>query len=54
MTRHGNHDQHPAKAPMPSKRARLEALLFTAASIGTTLLTLGLLGEVKLPRAQAE
>ena len=37
-----------------SRRARLEALLFTAASLGTTLVTLGLLGDVKIPRAQGE
>jgi hypothetical protein len=36
------------------KRARLQALLFTAGSIGTTLLTLGLLVDTKLPRAQGE
>jgi hypothetical protein len=38
----------------PSKRARLQALLFAAGSIGTTLLTLGLLADNKLPRYQAE
>jgi len=38
----------------PSRRARLQALLFAAGSIGTTLLTLGLLADNKLPRYQAE
>jgi len=40
--------------PTLSRRARLQALLFTAASIGTTLLTLGVLADVKLPRNQGE
>jgi hypothetical protein len=54
MSKHGNHDQHRAMAPRPSKRARLQALLFAAGSIATTLLTLGLLADNKLPRAQGE
>jgi len=54
MKHHGNHDQAAASAAVLSKRARLQALLFTAASIGTTLLTLGLLAEGKLPRSQGE
>jgi hypothetical protein len=54
MSNHSNHDHAQAAAPRPSKRARLQALLFTAASIGTTLLTLGLLSDVKMPRVQGE
>jgi len=37
-----------------SRRKRLQALLFTAGSIGTTLLTLGMLADSKLPRYQTE
>lgn len=36
------------------KRAKLQALLFTAGSLGTTLLTLGALADIKMPRAQGE
>jgi len=53
MSDHSNHDHAETLAPRPSKRARLQALLFTAGSIGTTLLALGLF-EVKMPRAQGE
>ena len=54
MSHHSNHDQLEASVSRPSKRARLQALLFTAGSIATTLLTLGLLAETKLPRQQGE
>jgi len=56
MCNQRNDDQPELSAPRPtlSKRARLQALLFTAGSIGTTLLTLGLLAETKLPRHQGE
>lgn len=54
MSNPGNNDQLQASAPRPSKRAWLQALLFTAGSIGTTLITLGLLAETKLPRQQGE
>jgi len=37
-----------------SRRKRLQALLFTAGSLGTTLLTLGMLADIKMPRAQGE
>jgi hypothetical protein len=48
------HPQGETATTMASRRARLEAWLFTAASLGTTLVTLGLLGDVKIPRAQSE
>jgi len=54
MSHHSNHDQPREASPTLSKRARLQALLFTAGSIGTALVTLGLLNEVKLPRFQGE
>ena len=54
MNHHNNNDHAEASAPRPSKRTTLQALLFTAGSIGTTLLALGLLGEVKIPRSQGE
>jgi hypothetical protein len=38
----------------PSRRARLEALLFTGAALGTTLLTLGAAVVPKLPPFQGE
>jgi hypothetical protein len=53
MNQHNDHDRQ-SPASRPSKRERLQALLFTAGSIGTALVTLGLLSEVKLPRAQGE
>ena len=49
-----NHDQPNVTSSKLSKRARLHALLFAAGSIGMALVTLGLLSEVKLPRAQGE
>jgi len=53
MTRERDNDPRDAAARM-SRRARLHALLFAGAALGTTLLTaLGGL-DVKLPRAQGE
>lgn len=54
MSHRDNHEQPKAAPSALSKRARLQALLFTAGSIGTALVTLGLLSEVKMPRAQGE
>jgi len=53
MKNHSHHDRPELSAPRLSKWARLQALLFTG-TIGTTLLTLGLLAETKLPRQQSE
>lgn len=50
----GRPDSSASGPSRPTKQERLQALLFTAASIGTTLLTLGLLAETKLPRQQGE
>lgn len=52
MNHHGKHDQPHVAASTRSRRARLQALLFTAGSIGTTLLALGLLSDVKIPKVQ--
>ena len=52
MNRHGN-DDHQKPATL-STRARLHALLFTAGTVGTTLLTLGMFADVKLPRYQGQ
>ena len=54
MGKHINNDRLEASAPRTSKRARLQALLFAAGSVGTTLLTLGMLADVKLPKSQGE
>ena len=54
MSDHGKHAEPHGTSSAQSRRARLQALLFTAASIGTTLLTLGMLADTKLPRAQGE
>jgi hypothetical protein len=54
MKQNDHHDQPPPPMRETSRRARLEALLFTAASLGTTLVTLGLLGDTKLPKVQGE
>jgi len=53
MTRHPDNDPHDTSAQL-SRRARLHALLFAGAALGTTLLTT--LGgfEVKLPKSQGE
>jgi hypothetical protein len=49
-----NNDRLEASAPRTSKRARLQALLFAAGSIGTTILTLSILADTKLPRYMGE
>ena len=54
MRKHRSNDPFEARECKLSKRARLQALLFTAGSIGTTLLTLGMLADTKLPKNQAE
>jgi len=54
MSNPSNNDQPQASASRRSERAWLQALLFTAGSIGTTLLALGMLADVKLPRSQGE
>jgi hypothetical protein len=38
----------------PSRRARLHALLFAGAALGTTLLTLGAAADPKLPPYKGE
>ena len=44
----------PPPATTPSRRARLEALLFAGASLGATLLTLGATTDPKLPPFKGE
>jgi len=46
-----DHTEHPgARADKRARRARIQALLFTGAALGTTLLTLGsAAAEPKLP-----
>jgi hypothetical protein len=41
-------------SPQPSRAAQLHALLFTGAALGTTLLTLGVTIEPKLPPYRGE
>ena len=53
MSRRGDDDHGQERAAL-SKRAKLHALLFAAGAIGTTLLTLGMLADSKLPRYQGE
>jgi hypothetical protein len=43
-----------APDPRPSRQARLHALLFASAALGTTLLTLGAATTPKLPPFQGE
>ena len=54
MNKHRSNDARKAPESRLSKRARLQALLFAAGSIGTTLLALGLLADTKLPRYMGE
>jgi hypothetical protein len=42
------------QASRSARQTRLQRLLFTAGTIGTALVTLGVLGDVKLPRSQGE
>ena len=53
MKKHGS-DNRTQAAARRLKRARLEALLFTAGAIATTVLTLGMLADLKLPKYQSE
>jgi hypothetical protein len=54
MNKHRSNDPPEAPECRLSKRARLQALLFTAGSIASTLLTLGMLADTKLPRYMGE
>jgi len=49
MKKSTNQDQRDVQACKPSRQARLQALLFAGAALGTTLLTLGAAAEPKLP-----
>jgi hypothetical protein len=49
MTRPDETAERITERPAPSRRARLQALLFAGAALGTTLLTLGAAAEPKLP-----
>jgi len=51
-----SHDEDMPNLPLPrpSRRARLEALLFTGAALGTTLLMLAGPKEPKLPPFKGE
>ena len=53
MTKRHN-DEPPVAAGRPSKRAKLQALLFTRAALGAALWTLGGAGEPKLPPFHGE
>jgi hypothetical protein len=53
MTKHDRQNP-PETSARPSRRDRLQALLFSAGALGTAIAALGLLGDVKLPRAQGE
>jgi hypothetical protein len=54
MNKHRSNDPRKAPESRLSRRARLQALLFTAGSIASTLLTLGMLADTKLPRYMGE
>ena len=49
MTRLHEAKERIALRPTLSRRARLQALLFAGAALGTTLLTLGVVEDPKLP-----
>ena len=50
-----DHTEHAVtRARKPARQARLQALLFTGAALGTTLLTLGAAIEPKLPPLRGE
>jgi hypothetical protein len=49
MKKPDKQDQADRRSPGPSRRARLEALLFTGAALGTTVLALGAAAGPKLP-----
>lgn len=44
----------PPATRAPSRRDRLQALLFSAGALATTIAALGLIGDLKLPRSQGE
>jgi len=54
MTRRNPANPSDAHASKPPRQARLQALLFTGAALGTTLLTLGATVEPKLPPYKGE
>jgi hypothetical protein len=54
MNHHDDNARSEGRASRLLKRATLQGLLFTAGSLGTTLLTLGMLADIKMPRAQGE
>jgi len=47
-------NHHDAQGTVASRRAKLQALLFAGAALGTTLLTLGATASPKLPPFQGE
>lgn len=49
MKKHDHAERTDAQAVKPSRRARLEMLLFAGAALGTTVLTLAATMEPKLP-----
>jgi hypothetical protein len=49
MKKHHPADRTDMRAVKPSRRARLEALLFAGAALGTTVLTLAATVDPKLP-----
>ena len=53
MSKHDD-DQSSGATSGLSRRARLQALLFTGAALGTTLLTLAAAAEPKLPPYKGE
>ena len=53
MTKQNDKDRN-THTPKLSRQARLQALLFTGAALGTTLLTLGAAAEPKLPPFKGE
>lgn len=49
MKTHDREDPADTRPVLPARRARLHALLFTGAALGTTLLALGAAAGPKLP-----
>ncbi len=54
MKSQDRNDRSDASSSRPSRRVKLEALLFTGAALGTTLLTLGGDTIPKLPPSAGE
>ncbi len=54
MKESDRHQEGDAQSVKPSRRARLEALLFAGAALGTTVLTMAAMGEPKVPRLVGE